>query len=152
MGSVYGAGLAVLKSTLLANATLTALVTDTETGIVKIYAEFAPQGIKLPYITIQHYVGGEDNDAQSRALDMMYKVYAHTDDVATARQLEAAIAAALHRQMPVCDAFNAQSTLKVEGYTWITLLYPDYVNYIVQTRMMIEIGGIYRLRLSVVET
>lgn len=151
--SVYGVGLAVLRETLLENAELVALVTDAETGVVKIYSEFAAQGVSFPYVTIQHYVGGEDDDAQSRATDMMYKVYGHTDDKDVALQLEALISNALHRVMPVCDAFNAQSpNLKVAGYTWITLLYPDYVNYMVQNRMIIQVGGIYRLRLSVVDT
>lgn len=118
---------------------------------IPIYSEYVPDNVELPYIVINHYVGGEDNDAYyARAADMMYKVYAHSFDMLEAQTLEGYIQDALHYKIPDISALNnALEDYQVSVYGNILLHYPDFWVDVVQLRPVYRAGGIYRVRFSV---
>lgn len=150
MATVLSAGLAGyagLRQLLYADASVLALVGS------KIYQERAPNGVEMPYAVIRHYTGGEDNDAQSRAADMMFRVYIVTDDVTIAAKYQALVSNALHRKTPDFTAVNADAAndMAIKAYTWVTEEYVDVVPYPIQQRTVYEAGGVYRIRLSIIE-
>jgi len=130
----------VLRETLLDIPDVLPLVVDgTE---YKIFWEHVPEDVDLPYIVMLHLTGGEDDDAQSRATNTFWTVVGVTADMTTASELDNAIDQ-LHRKMPVSSIDG------VCGYTWIARQFPVFNRFVVSGKPVFEVGGIYRLRLSI---
>lgn len=108
------------------------------------FMEDADEDEEYPFVVIQHITGGDDNDAQSRACDMLYKVVGHTNNKDTARQLSDAIHDGLHRRMPDVTGINTEAL----PYTWIEEIEPVTDREVKQAVTFYQFGGLYRIRLS----
>lgn len=137
MSSIQTIGAKVFRKTLQAETDITDLVQS------KVFWEYVPERVAMPYITTHHIVGGHDNDAQSKAVDYIWKIVGHTADMATAITMNDAISKALFRVMPVTTGVT-----DVEGYVWIEELSPVFDTHVDQGTPFFRVGGLFRLRLS----
>jgi hypothetical protein len=115
-----------------------------------VYRTFGAQvhaSVPLPYVTIEHYMGGREFDAKSEASDSLWKICAHTeDDEALALTLSSAIHKALSKKWPVMG-----SVTDYAGYAPIELKFPYIDTYSRQNYIFYKAGGIYRLRLAEIQ-
>jgi hypothetical protein len=126
------------RATLLAEPTVTALVST------RIFWERVEQGIPFPYITTHHISGGDENKAQTRYADSIWKVQAHTDNLETVTALASAIYTALVGK-------HAVDTLFALSYATIEEKLPIFDSYQVQNFVIHQVGGMYRIRLKLLE-
>lgn len=130
-----------LTDTLLDITGLPAKVLATD-GTYKIFWMHVDDAEQLPYITIQPITGGSDSDfVKSEATDMVWEVVGVTANMTTAIEF-AELIGKLHRKMPVTDNVPAV------GYTYITWVMPIHRRKVTQNNPIFEVGGLYRLRLS----
>lgn len=134
-----------IKSTLEASPTYQALTQYPGfPGIYRTFGEQVPPSVPLPYVTIEWYAGGLDNDAPTEASSSLWKVVAHTEeDEALADEIASAIYEALHKNWPV-----STGNTKFAGYAPIYLKYPFMDTVIRQSRSLIRVGGIYAVYLA----
>lgn len=137
MSSIQAVGARIIKQTLLAEPDIVSIFAG------KVFWGNAEESTSFPYITISHISGGEDNDAQSRAVDYNWKVVGHTAKSSSRVPIANAISKALVRKMPVTTDVD-----NVEGYTWIEELTAIADEDIEQNTYFYQIGGIFRLRLT----
>ena len=116
-------------------------------GIHKIFWEHVQQDIPLPYITLHHIMGGEDNETQTRASDTVWKVQATTGDMLTAKNFANAISKLQNKYPVIPSAYNSIAA----GYTSIEENTPIFDRGTMQNIPVFYVGGLYRLRLSITE-
>lgn len=135
-------GPAIFRQTLEADADYQAAMAWQ--GLTKTFGNFVPADVEPPYVTVEHYAGGMDNNSQTQSSDTLWTV------AALARQDEEAVLViaglihdALHDVWPEMGGIEG-----VAGYHPIELKTPfsDVVNR--QGVMMLRAGGIYSLRLA----
>jgi hypothetical protein len=139
-------GRKVLKQTLEADAAYQTLLAwqGATPAIYKTLGAYAHPKVTMPYVTVEHYSGGNENDAQTEASDSLWKIAGHTeDDEELAINIASAIQSALDRKMPVMGDIT-----QYKGYHWIELVYPYIEAFPRQNRIYFKAGGIYRLRLA----
>lgn len=111
-------------------------------GVTKIFWLHVDDDVPLPYITLQPITGATDGEfIKSEASDMVWEVVAVTADMTTALEFAEDIGQ-IRRAMPVTDNVPAV------GYTYITKVMPIHRRKSVQNNPIFEVGGLYRLRLS----
>lgn len=125
----------VFRDTLLAEASIVSLVGQ------KIAWKSVEQNTALPYITMHHISGGDENCTQERYVDTIWKIIGETADKAQSLALTNAIYKALADVMPVSHADAA-------GYTTIEEKLPVNDDYLIQNTRYYAAGGMYRLRLQ----
>lgn len=115
----------------------------------KVFWEHVDDFIEMPYIGIYHISGGEENDTQVKAIDIMMKIVGVTGDIVTAKNLQNAIHL-LHRAIPVSTTYaesNPSGYEWVEPYATVRLWLPIFDRDVVQQTPVFIAGGIYRFRL-----
>lgn len=116
-------------------------------GQAKIFWEHVPQDVPLPYIVMTQMMGGDDNSAQSKATDTCWKIVAHTGDMSATKSFANGIYK-LAGLLPVVPTALASVAI---GYTTIEEESPVFDRFPVQNIPVFVVGGIYRLRLSILE-
>lgn len=129
---------ASIRGTLLAEATVTGLVGQ------KVFWERVEQGMLLPYITLHHISGGDENSAQVRYADTIWKVQAHTDNLEIVPSLADAIYTALVEKHTV-------TTVDAKSYATTEEELPIFDSYQIQNFVYHLVGGLYRFRLKLLE-
>lgn len=81
-----------IRTALLANGTLTALLSTT----YAVYTTQAPATAVLPYVLLQHAAGGTVNTSPREAFDMRFNVKGLADSAAAASSIAAQIRVSLH--------------------------------------------------------
>lgn len=115
-----------------------------QSGVVKIFSEWVDPDMPTPYVLLEKYAGGSDNDAQAEASDMLWKVTAIVeDDLSLASNLQKYIHEVLHNQIP-----DSSLLVGVGAYAPVleTSIYID--TYLRNRRAYHQRGGIYRVRLA----
>lgn len=141
----YTMGRRILIQTLKANATIQSLFEhDAAAGQYKVYGNHVPATTEFPYITVEHYSGGPDNDAQSDASEVLWKITAHTNTMSNAENMSNAIHNTLHRN----DAPVTTGIVGFGVYHWIELMYPVEDRDERQGREYFRFGGIFKLCLA----
>lgn len=135
----------ILIATLNSIPEIQALVTWN--GVYKVFWEHIEQNIPMPYITVHHIMGGEDQSTQTRASDTVWKVQATTGDMLTAKNFANAISKLNNMQPVIPVAYNSIAA----GYTTIEEDLPIFDRGVVQNSPVFYVGGLYRLRLSITE-
>lgn len=108
----------------------------------KIYRGDAQDDMTLPYIMIQHITGGTDRQhVKSEATDALYEVVAFTANREHTEELIEFIGQ-LHRTMPVT------TNVPAVGYDYFTELAPIDRGAKTQQNPHYQVGGMYRVRLS----
>lgn len=138
MYSVHNIGARVIRQNLIAYTDVTDIVGD------HIFQDSVPEDVEMPYIVIAHNSGGEDNETRSRAVDYVWRVACVTASRTTKRLISDAIFNALHQQMPITTGLTG-----VVGYTWIEEIIPIVDVLQKQNVQLYQVGGLYRLRLSI---
>lgn len=143
-------GRVMLKNTLEADsAYATALAWTGHAGLTKTFGKQVHAIVPLPYVTIEHYSGGPENDAQFRAGDGLWKIAVHTTDAEEndgehqAMQLQSLITAALDGKPLV-----AGSVTGYKGYAPTLLVFSYEDTFPRQNRTFFKYGGIYRVRIA----
>jgi hypothetical protein len=115
----------------------------------KIFWEHVEDFVEMPYIAIYHISGGEENDTQVKAIDIMMKIVGVSGNHVTALNLQNAIHG-LHRTLPVSTTY-AEANLSgyewVEPYATVRQWLPIFDRDVVQQTPVFISGGIYRFRL-----
>ena len=130
-----------IRDTLLSIPEVTSIVGGWN-GQTRIFWLDVPEDVPMPYITTQAITGGSDSmHVKSEATDMVWEICGHTANPAVAVALAEAIGK-IHRH-DVVDT-NVQAV----GYDHITWVSPVSRRYQVQNNRFYEVGGLYRIRLS----
>jgi hypothetical protein len=134
-----------LKSTLEASAAYKALVVwPGAPTVYRTFGEYVSADVPMPYVTIEWYAGGLDNDAKTAASHSMWKIAAHTEeDEPLGRQISNEIYAALHGKLPSMGSITGYA-----GYNPILLKYPYFDVVVRQSRSILRTGGIYTIYLA----
>lgn len=130
------AAVTCLRDTLLAIPEVEALVGE------NIFWEDVEDTQEFPYILISHILGGYENNTQTDAVDVTYKVCGYSADKldGTVQALQEAIAQLHYADMVVSDFTN------VEPYSTIRMWIPVYERENRQNVPVYAVGGIFRLR------
>lgn len=140
------AGVRVLKATLEAYAPLAAALRfpGQAANVIRIYGEFVPPETPPPYVTIEWYGGGADNDTRTDAGMLYWKVAAAVkEDHVLSKQLQDMIFLALNWKQPVIVGDPGYA-----GYAPILSKYP-YTDTVYRSGVSLQrSGGIYSLCLA----
>ena len=131
-------------STLKSNLDLVKHLVSSDLGIVRIFSEWVDPDMESPYVVVEYYAGGPDNDAQLGASDMLVMACAVTNgNQRLASQLQSLIQSTLADQIP-----DSSDLVGVGAYAPIELSTPYNDVYLRQGRDWQKRGGIYRVRLA----
>jgi hypothetical protein len=140
--NAYNDTVTCLITTLRKNSVIIANLT--QNGIIKVFGEWVDASVRLPYITVQYYSGGRDNDAQSEASDVYMKVLAVTEGVT---ELSYTLAQAIHDEL-ASKVPDSSDLVGVGAYAAVEEKAPFVETYLRQNRPYHYRGGIYRVRLA----
>lgn len=135
----------VFRDTLVTIPEVTALFEWTQVpGQYKIFWEHVDDPFPLPYISLNHMIGGrlEGTEISNQYSDTIWRVVAHTANNKQAIAMANAISK-LNKMAPVCTAFPGMC-----GITTIHEKMPIFDRYQVQNAPLFMVGGMYRLRLN----
>jgi len=145
MTSPHKAARTMLIATLDADPTIQSMLLIPDTvDQYKTFGAHVDPTIYNPYVVVQRYGGGLDNDAQSQAADMLWTVCGYTlEDEQLAEDLQEAIYNALNKKMPPAGIVSDW-----EAYHWIEEVWPYEDRDMRNNRPFFEKGAVYRIKIA----